>query len=969
MGKSASMSNLRKIKQQIKFSLHNLSAENAHYDFESICRHFSRKRLGLNILPATGPVSAGGDQGRDFETYTIIPEVVPYLEKNKKIIPTKAAFVCTTQLKGVPSKIKDDVKKAISSGDKIDIVYSFSLKDVPISKRHDLQKWAIETYSIKLEIIDGEALSEELATNDLFWIAEEYLHIPADLFPRVDDIDYLKLKERWESKKAARPNYADFNEVRALARRSLFDDALKQDLSFWLKKIIQFSEISLAPSEFRRKALYEVIALRIRGMKSLRGWEKYVYSYFDADKGFNHQIEAQEACVVLTYSLGASLRGAADFPEKDLKRWKSLIEDYVEDELQKDYPKTIQAALFELKGHLLLSDHDIEGALSWWLKVVPIIEDTPLFPLERFSDVLTAIIPIVKNNSKFDELTAKVDELLASRIGNFAVADKCRDRALEYEKGGDLLEALRELHKAKVNWFANETLYGSLLSMMLISNIYFELGLLYAAKYYAMAVIYIANRSGNDKVKSFITRGFIDLFETEYGNGEWAHFLEHADFALRSLGTFSKDLEDLASEKEYQKILFYSSTVYALTHIFDKGKIFEYVKKRIDSWGIQELKDDLIPMAEKSWAKVNSDELIKKIKTEFKGLLFNDIGLRRESRWQACGIKWRFSWENSLYNNAKAEQLISLIQIILAEMADKDLCLLSTNAEVRISFGDNFHVEQSPSNDLSAWSVVFPSKLPKGKEEVQNYHMYALGIATAIIAELSLLPSKRIEKEIKELFKQGLMSKVMSGSSYEVVFVDLTPKDLYEEILPLKQIDYLKAIEIDSQPHALLSWREDLLDRYNHKEELEKIKKRYKRSIVPIRQTLKQLNKWAEFRQVVGKLKNENWKDWHILMSLAQIAVNYRINKIGHNGFKEMNDLFFKEIDKEESEESLSVPLSVFNERAIRNSLLMTLPSTLKILGLEIKAKTPNASAINNFLSKRLNYWDNDVKHDKIFDI
>ncbi len=963
------MSNFRKIKQHIKFSLHNLGAENAHYDFESICRHFSRKRLGLNILPATGPVSAGGDQGRDFETYTIIPEVVPYLEKNKKIILTKAAFACTTQLKSVPSKIKDDIKKATSSSDKVDIVYYFSLKDVPISKRHDLQEWAIKTYFIKLEIIDGEALSEELATNDLFWIAEEYLHIPADLFPGVDDIDYLKLKERWGSKKAARPNYADFNEVRALARRSLFDDALKQDLPFWLKKLIQFSEISLASSEFKRKALYEVVALRIRGMKSLRGWEKYVYSYFDADKGFSHQIEAQEACVVLTYSIGALFRGAADFPEEDLKKWKSLINDYVEDELQRDYPKTIQATLFELKGSLSLIDHDIERTLSWWSKIVPIIEETPLFPLERFSDVLTAIIPIVKNNPKFNELTAKVDELVASRIGNFAVADKCRDRALEYKKNGDLLEALRELHRAKVNWFANETLYGSLLSMMLISNIYFELGLLYAAKYYAMTVIFIASRSDNDKVKSFITKGFIELFETEYGNGEWAHFIEHAGFALRSLGIFSKDLNDPVSEKEYLKILFYSSTVYAVTHIFDKGRVFEYVKKRIDSWGIQELKNDLIPIAEKSWAKVSSDELIEKIKSEFKGPLFNDIGLQRESQWQACGIKWHFYWENSLHNNAKAEQLISLIQIILAEIADKDFYLLSTNAEVRISFGDRFHVEQSPSNYLSAWSVVFPSGPPGGKLEIQDYHINTLGIATVIIAELSLLPMQRIEEEIKVLFEQGLTSKVMSGNSYEVVFVDLTPKDLYEEVLSLKQIDYLKSIKMNSQPHMFLSWRDGLLDIYNHKVELKKIERRYKRSIIPIKQTLKQLNKQTEFLEIVKKLRNENWKDWHILMSLAQIAVNYRVNKLGFSDFKKMNDLFFTEMDKEESKESPSIPLSIFSEKAIRYSLFLSLISTLKILGLEVKAKTPNTNAINNFLSKRLNYWENDIKHDKIFNV
>jgi hypothetical protein len=63
------MADHRALINQIRFSLDNLGVQNRHHDFEVIWRHFSRKRLGLNIMPATGPVSAGGDQGRDIETY------------------------------------------------------------------------------------------------------------------------------------------------------------------------------------------------------------------------------------------------------------------------------------------------------------------------------------------------------------------------------------------------------------------------------------------------------------------------------------------------------------------------------------------------------------------------------------------------------------------------------------------------------------------------------------------------------------------------------------------------------------------------------------------------------------------------------------------------------------------------------------------------------------------------------------
>jgi len=137
------MSKIRSLIQQIRFSLSNLGAQNRHYDFEDICRHFSRNRLGLNILPATGPVSTGGDQGRDFETYEILPEIIS--QSKNRLISGSAAFACTTQKNSILKKIKDDVQKIIEKGNKVDIIYFFSLENVEVSRRHRVQKWSLLT--------------------------------------------------------------------------------------------------------------------------------------------------------------------------------------------------------------------------------------------------------------------------------------------------------------------------------------------------------------------------------------------------------------------------------------------------------------------------------------------------------------------------------------------------------------------------------------------------------------------------------------------------------------------------------------------------------------------------------------------------------------------------------------------------------------------------------------------------------
>ena len=63
------MATIPQVIHQIKFALSELGSQNAHHEFEHLCRQWAKKRICANILPSTGPVSAGGDQGSDFETF------------------------------------------------------------------------------------------------------------------------------------------------------------------------------------------------------------------------------------------------------------------------------------------------------------------------------------------------------------------------------------------------------------------------------------------------------------------------------------------------------------------------------------------------------------------------------------------------------------------------------------------------------------------------------------------------------------------------------------------------------------------------------------------------------------------------------------------------------------------------------------------------------------------------------------
>ena len=106
------MSDNAQIIIQIRFALEQLSERNAEHEWEHLCRHLARSRICSNILPATGPVQSGGDQGRDFETFrtfleksTLSARSFVGLASDKPI-----AFTCTIEkAKGITSKIRNDI--------------------------------------------------------------------------------------------------------------------------------------------------------------------------------------------------------------------------------------------------------------------------------------------------------------------------------------------------------------------------------------------------------------------------------------------------------------------------------------------------------------------------------------------------------------------------------------------------------------------------------------------------------------------------------------------------------------------------------------------------------------------------------------------------------------------------------------------------------------------------------------------
>src|SRR5258708_2785100 len=192
---------------QIRFALEQLSERNAEHEWEHLCRHLARSRICSNILPATGPVQAGGDQGRDFETFRHFLGQGPLSSRSfvGLISDEPIAFACTIEkAKSITSKIRKDITTIMSSGTQPKTVYEFCTCGVAVAKRHQLQEWARTTHGVQLELVDGAAVAEFLCDRELFWLAERFLHLPSELLPptRVADGEendwYVSTLERWK---------------------------------------------------------------------------------------------------------------------------------------------------------------------------------------------------------------------------------------------------------------------------------------------------------------------------------------------------------------------------------------------------------------------------------------------------------------------------------------------------------------------------------------------------------------------------------------------------------------------------------------------------------------------------------------------------------------------------------------------------------------------------------------------------
>ena len=952
----------------------------------SICvGHFARLRICSNILPATGPVAAGGDQGRDFETFrTYIHESSLTCSSFIGLVSEgPVVFGCSLQKKNIAKKIKDDIALIMTSDQHVASIHMFWGCDIAVSRRHELQAWARRHYRVHLELLDAQALSELLCDAEIFWIAEKYLSIPREFRPhrQPDDHDkwYEAALERWRHPTDFFANPANFHELVSAVRHATFSEEAKSDLPLWISRIREFHDKEECPIEFYWRAIYEIAVASLRGLGSMEGLEDELRRFFSRVNELMLAAELEDASVLAQYCWGAYHHNAVGLPLPEICDIGDSIQKRLREQITVAPSVTSKCMYLETLGFNCMmfaaptdspSLPDLNETSRLWTKMLDLVADAPLYPLERFADRVTGIIGLTGDSSVLEGVTNELDELLAKRFGGFKAAEKCRDRSVVLQEQGQILRAINELHRAKIAWFAEETLGGSVLTMLMLSALYLDLGLSYAAKQYAMAAAYIAVQTSKKDLKKYVPRALMQTARCEYTQGSWCDFLGLTNAALFAYHLVpNQDHDQAIIDKDIEEICYHTAIALMVAERFVPVIVASF-QDFVSEWPFSEVVEEALGLARDVWSKKADAEVWDGLQDEMLGRPFGDVSATRTVLWKQVGLTWTVSWKNSYATTAMAEQFIATAQILMAEWAGMDLCLQRSRIWVEVDTWseEKSTVQSRPSNKGRDWLVKFSQR--RKTMEVREVQKEAFGFVASIIREVSFLSDGEFLDIIQESFQEGVASKVEIARPYEELYRSCTtdPRPFEEERLGWRMAR--AEVPFRMKEHPELGWFDGPGPGYSKGRSEEHIRNRYENAVPAVRRTLMRLSLSGSFMDIVRRLKGEGWLDWHIVVAVANITWNYRVREQDEkiaDGIQAIKEDVKQAMVGEERDDATPVPMAEYNEKAIGMALRMSQLATLKTLGLECRQQTPDFDGIDDFLRERFNYWTDDVEHEDPF--
>lgn len=965
--------NRTQLKSFIRFQLSQLSARNAHHEFENLAFEVARVRVVPNLLPATGPVQAGGDQGRDFESYRT------YLANSSlgtSAFATKASDnivvgACSLQ-KNIAEKIKADLGSIFGAGTRPEHIAYFCEVDVPVAKRHGLQDFCREAYDASLDVFDGQALAEILAERDTFWIAEQYLSIPADEWPEESTNErYRDLRARWVVGDERPQNYADFLDIKQGLRTATFDEPSKPDILSWLALMRDFVADGFS-DRLAQKARYEISVAELRGRGSLNPALSCVEVFFEHLSDGSSASELMDGALLCVYSWGAIAHLQASIPLERAIGWKDKVDNILKAALSNTARVVDRCALLEAKATLspvsperdLTSPNGTKRFFDAWGAVVKQIQKTPYYPVKQVANILELVTPLLGTHPRFRPIADDVDELVAERAGSGAAAEQARRRAVAHLKAKRNIAALNELQKAKVGWFSGETMDGSILSMLVISQSLSKLNLNFAARYYAAGALFIALKHDDDRVKQHIAEAHFELAGTFVAAGEGITYIYALANALDAHHALASDPHDWTKHPHVQTSVAQAVALRAAALHLDRA-IVPLIDEAMSSWPLpDDEKTAFKNMSEEPpWRDMTREEVEAKIAEELGQHPFGDVG-RRSASWSAMGITWAVTGNPSPECWLAVSEVATILQLAIVEFADVDIVVIPSNVMIEVELQDakKPSIIQLPDNGKLVWRIRMPA------DYLNDDHAFDLAVvAITILGQATALPFDEFRKLTEKRFERGLSTRFFSVRPIRELLAFVQPPGIPFAVLSntTRRPLLTRLVPLESPE---LKWISSPGPNYSRKRADKYIRNRYERTNEALALTLPKLIRDVRCSRIIQDLRNEGLLDWQILNIIGSIVVQYQVQQqfpgkdLGVIA-KEMQDRIYRR----EQEDDPKFDLNAFTIEVVSVQKKTIAISALRTWGLEIHRQTPDFEATKKLLDVRYWHSTDDLPHEDPF--
>ncbi|MFB9832831.1 hypothetical protein [Actinoallomurus acaciae] len=615
---------------------------------------------------------------------------------------------------------------------------------------------------------------------------------------------------------------------------------------------------------------------------------------------------------------------------------------------------------------------NLDKGMNYLAELVDLLPSTPLVPIDEVTMIFDMTAPLLVDHHDYPDVRQALDQATVERAGLAAAGDRAQSRALALLQAKRPIDALREIHAAKMDWLHGESTEGAALMMLLAARVYYDLRLPLAAKQYAMSAASIARANGDPELAVLTARGFIVAATCEHLAGQWLTATQTFRIGIWAQGALAGDPWSFERYPYFHDMLIDQCFILrtarelrpAFLHLIEP--VIESTQLNLMTDPILESADSMEPADEAKTAKMADNRGL--------GRPFSDAGPTRRYTWSALGNVWTVETRNDRQHVLAAERFVAATQIALADLAGEDLLLVpgAITIEVDVALDQvprsEVFVEQADRGGTAHLVTLTRS----GVLDVDAGQLEVTTAAMQAIATQSLLSRAGFVAVMERTFERGLPHMLACVRPYDEL-VDVHKEAFFDD---LRRLDgtYL-APEVTCKPEPIPDLAEQSFEQpaasYDRAEALRMITSRYETLRAPVRLTLERLASSETFMATVGELRRGGWKDWHLLTSVANIVVNRRAVARGINMTTSISSAdvqrFRALMFAEEQSSDPVTPDEAFTVDQMWFYLANAGVATAQAWGLEVRLSPVVPEAFLSVLGNRFNYWSDDVAHDPLF--